>query len=129
MKRLARPLLWCLATVLATCAVAATTVVVADTWTINGTAGDDFMDGHDGVDIFRGLGGSDVLQGHGDGDFLHGGVPSGDILRGMENGDELHNGDGYANDTGNCGAGQNDVLYHDKGADSTDGSCESVFDE
>ncbi len=129
MRRFTNALALCLIAILVTLGVGAVTAVVAHTTDVNGNWWGEWIDGHDHVDKLRGLGGSDELLGRGDGDKLWGGVPSGDVLRGMENGDELHNGDGYAYDYGLCGDGGNDVLFHDAGADYTDGSCQLVYDE
>ncbi len=71
---------------------------------INGTAGDDTVEGTIGIDLLLGFGGNDLLQGNEGHDFLFGHAGN-DILYGGEGHDYLLGGTG------------NDLLYGDEGSD------------
>ncbi|MCY2962684.1 MAG: hypothetical protein NT069_03375, partial [Planctomycetota bacterium] len=83
-----------------------------------GTAGNDVLDGSDGVEIFSGLDGDDVLRLGGGNDIANGNRGN-DNISGGAGDDQLHGGQG--NDTVAGGEG-NDVLWGGLGDDTLQGN-------
>ena len=84
-----------------------------------GNAGDDYLEGYNGVDVLVGGDGHDTLVGYGGNDQLFGGNGD-DSLRGMDGDDRLDGGNG--NDTIRGGDG-NDIVWAGMGNDIVNGDA------
>jgi Ca2+-binding RTX toxin-like protein len=89
-----------------------------------GGAGNDWIDGHEGIDYIYGEGGNDILIGD---NIFNTGVANGnDVIRGGDGDDHLEGGDGsdsLAGEQGNdtiLGGNGNDVIWDDEGFDTID---------
>ena len=98
---------------------------------INGTAGDDRLDGQDTDDTINGYGGNDAIRGFGGNDTIDGGAGIDDI-NGNSGNDWIHAGDGNdvsvrggSGDDNVWGDAGNDHLYGDLGDDQLMGGAGS----